>query len=134
MANDSVPDTHAALLDGPVATLATLLRSGRPQLSTVWFLAEDGVVRFSLHPDRQKVKNMQANPAIGVHIVDPENPYRYIEFRGNARIEPDTDYAFADRLGTKYGGVDLKAMDADRPGRMIVTVEPTRIRAVDMGA
>ena len=90
-------------------------RDGRPQTSTVWFLAEDGVVRFSLHTDRQKTKNLQANPVISVHIQDQANTARYLELRGDARIEPDDDYAFAGRVGAKYGGVDLRAMDAGRP-------------------
>ena len=134
MASTTVPESHADLLEAQIATLATVGRDGRPQLSTVWFLAEDGVVRFSLHTDRQKVKNLQANPAVGVHIQDPANPARYIELRGDARIEPDDDYVFADREGAKYGGVDLRAIDAGHGSRVVVTVEPVRINAVDMNA
>jgi PPOX class probable F420-dependent enzyme len=134
MANTTVPESHADLLEAQVATLATVGRDGRPQMSTVWFLAEDGVVRFSLHTDRQKVKNLQANPVIGVHIQDPANPARYIELRGDARIEADDDYVFANREAAKYGGVDLRAIDAGRESRVVVTVEPVRINAVDMNA
>jgi PPOX class probable F420-dependent enzyme len=134
MANASVPESHADLLEAPIATLATVGRDGRPQTSTVWFLAEDGVVRFSLHTDRQKTKNLQANPVIGVHIQDQANPARYLELRGDARIEPDDDYDFASRVGAKYGGADLRAMDGGRPARVVVTVEPTRVNAVDLSA
>jgi PPOX class probable F420-dependent enzyme len=134
MANATVPESHADLLEAPIATLATVGRDGRPQTSTVWFLAEDGVVRFSLHTDRQKTKNLQANPVIGVHIQDQANPARYLELRGDARIEPDDDYAFAGRVGAKYGGVDLREMDGGRPARVVVTVEPTRVNAVDLSA
>ncbi len=133
MSNPSVPATHADLLDASLATLATVGRDGRPQTSTVWFLAEDGVIRFSLHTDRQKTKNLQANPVIGVHIQDVANPMRYLEVRGDATIEPDGDYAFADRVGAKYGGVDLRVMDAGRAGRVVVTVQPTRVNAVNLG-
>jgi hypothetical protein len=54
--------------------------------------------------------------------------------RGNARIEPDDDYVFADRLGAKYGTTDF--YKHDRPGerRVVVTIEPTSIYAVDMNA
>lgn len=132
--NATVPESHADLLESPIATLATVGPDGHPQQTTVWFLAEDGVVRFSLHTDRQKTKNLQANPAIGVHIQDQTNPGRYVELRGDARIEPDDDYAFARRVGAKYGGADLQAMDAGRPSRVVVTVEPTRVNAVDLSA
>jgi PPOX class probable F420-dependent enzyme len=134
MANTTVPESHADLLEAQTATLATVGRDGRPQLSSVWFLAEDGVVRFSLNTDRQKVKNLRANPVIGVHIQDPANPARYVELRGDARIEADDDYVFANREAAKYGGVDLRAMDAGHGSRVVVTVEPVRINAVDMNA
>ena len=130
----SIPDSHTDLLDSPFATLATVGPDGRPQMSTVWFLAEGGRVRFSLHTDRQKTKNLQANPAIGVHILDAANPMRYLEVRGDATIEPDPEYDFADRVGAKYGGVDLRAMDAGRGSRVVVTVDATRVNAVDLSA
>ena len=49
-------------------------------------------------------------------------------------IEPDDDYTFADRVGAKYGGVDLRAMDAGNGRRVVVTIEPTRVNAVDLSA
>jgi PPOX class probable F420-dependent enzyme len=134
MTNVTVPESHADLLQASLATLATVGPDGRPQMSSVWFLAEDGQVRFSLNTTRQKVKNLHANPAIGVHIQDTTNPVRYLELRGDARIEPDDDYAFADRVAAKYGDVDLRALDAGQGGRVVVTVEPTRVNAIDLSA
>ena len=135
MTDLNVPESHAELLQSPLATLATVGPDGRPQLSTVWFLAEDGQIHFSLNTNRQKVKNLQANSAVGVHIQDTTNPIRYLEVRGDARIEPDDDYVFAERLAAKYGGLDLRAMDAGASGRrVVVTVEPSRINAIDLAA
>ena len=134
MTSATIPDSYADLLQAPVATLATVGPDGRPQMSSVWFLAEDGQVRFSLNTNRQKTKNLQAKPVIGVHIQDAANPARYLEVRGDARIEPDDDYTFATRLGAKYGGVDLRAMDAGQGRRVVVTVEPARVNAVDLSA
>ena len=128
----AIPDSHADLLEAPLATLATVGPDGRPQVTSVWFLAEGGQVRFSLNTMRQKTKNLQANPVISVHIQDAANPGRYLEVRGDARIEPDDDYAFADRVGAKYGGVDLRAMDAGNGRRVVVTVEPVRVNAIDL--
>ena len=132
MTSATVPDSHADLLQAPQATLATVGPDGRPQMTSVWFLAEDGRVRFSLNTNRQKTKNLQANPVIGVHIQDATNGGRYLEVRGDARIEPDDDYVFADRVGAKYGGVDLRAMDAGQGRRVVVTVEPVRVNAIDL--
>ena len=135
MTNVNVPESHAELLQSPIATLATVGADGRPQVSTVWFIVEDDQLRFSLNTNRQKAKNLNANPAVTVLIKDTTNPIRYLEVRGDARVEPDDDYEFADRFAAKYGGIDLRAMDAGAPGRrVVVTVEPSRVNAVDIAA
>ena len=130
----SVPSTHVDLLDASVATLATIGPDGRPQVSGVWFLADDGIVKVSLNVARQKTKNLAANPAVTVYIQDPANAVRYLEIRGDATLDDDDGYAFADRLGAKYGGADLRAMDGPDGRRVVVTVNPVRINAVDLSA
>ena len=117
-----------------MATLATVGPDGRPQVSAVWFLNDDGTVKVSLNVTRQKTKNLTANPAVTVFILDPANPARYLEIRGDATLEPDEDYALADRLGAKYGGADLRAMDGPDGRRVVVSVDPVRINAVDLSA
>ncbi|HEX4984375.1 MAG TPA: PPOX class F420-dependent oxidoreductase [Ilumatobacteraceae bacterium] len=134
MPTPSVPSTHVDLLDAPIATVATIGPDGRPQVSAVWFLADDGVVKVSLNTARQKVKNLTANPAVTAFILDSANPARYLEIRGDATLEPDADYAFADRLAAKYGGADLRAMDGPDGRRVVVTIDPVRINAVDLSA
>ena len=126
-----VPDSHRDLLESPVAVLATVGSDGRPQVSAVWFLVDDGVVRFSLNTARQKVKNLQRNAACTVFILDLANPMRYLEIRGDAQISPDSDYGFADRVGAIYG-TDLRRMDAPGETRVIVAVHPVKINAVDL--
>jgi PPOX class probable F420-dependent enzyme len=127
----SIPDSHRDLLEAPVATLATIAPDGRPQLSGVWFLAEGDVVRVSLNTTRQKTKNLQRNPATNLFILDTANPLRYLEIRGDAQIEPDDDYSFAGELGRKYD-VDMRQMDGPGEKRVVVTIRPTRINAVDL--
>lgn len=129
----SIPDSHRDLLEAPVATLATVGADGRPQLSEVWFLAEGDVARVSLNTSRQKTKNLRANPAANLFILDTANPGRYLEIRGDAEVEPDDSYTFADKVGAKYGA-DLRPMDRPGESRVIVTLRPVRVNAVDMSA
>jgi PPOX class probable F420-dependent enzyme len=124
----TIPESHRDLLDAQVATLATIGSDGRPQLSELWFLAEDGVVRLSLNSTRQKVKNLRRNPGGSLLILDLDNPYRYVEIRGVAEVTDDPDYSFADKLGAKYG-VDVRALDGPGESRVVVTLRPTRVRA-----
>jgi PPOX class probable F420-dependent enzyme len=127
------PDSHHDLLEAKFATLATLGKDGGPQLTEVWFLFEDGGVKVSLNDSRLKTKHLVARPQCSLFILDLANPFRYMDVRGTARIEPDDDYAFADRVGAKYGA-DLREHDGPGEERVVVTIEPTNVFAVDMSA
>jgi PPOX class probable F420-dependent enzyme len=126
MTNHEIPDSHKDLLNAQIGVLGTIGASGRPQLSATWFLTDGDTVQISLNTARQKVKNLQAEPKASFLILDPANPYRYVELRGDAEITPDDDYAFADQVGAKYGS-DLR--DRDKPGetRVVVTIKPARV-------
>jgi PPOX class probable F420-dependent enzyme len=126
-----IPESYRDLLDGEIATLATIGPDGRPQVSAVWFLADGETVRISLNSSRQKTRNLQARPAVSLFLLDLGMPYRYLELRGDAEIAPDDDYAFADRVGAKYG-VDLREHDQPGQSRVVVTIRPVRVNAVNM--
>ena len=127
------PDSHRDLLDGQFATLATIGANGIPQLTEVWFLYDDGEVKTSLNTSRLKTKNLHKRPECSLFLLDLSNPYRYVDIRGRAQIESDANYAFADKLGAKYGGANLREHDGPGESRVIVTIEPSRVFAVDMG-
>jgi PPOX class probable F420-dependent enzyme len=126
-----IPASHRDLLDGQVATLATIGPDGRPQVSEVWFIREGDTVALSLNTARQKTKNLRANPAVNLFLLDLAVPYRYLEIRGDAEIAPDDDYAFADLVGAKYDS-DLREHDGPGHSRVKVTIKPVRVNAVDM--
>jgi PPOX class probable F420-dependent enzyme len=126
-----IPASHRDLLDAQVATLGTVGPDGRPQLSEVWFLAEGDTVRLSLNTTRQKTKNLMASPAANLFVLDLANPYRYLEIRGDAEITPDDGYEFADRVGAKYNA-DLRGHDGPGERRVMVTIHPVRVNAVNM--
>ena len=127
----TIPASHADLLDAPYATLATVDRAGRPQLSQVAFLAEDGTVRISLNTSRRKTQHLMRNPAVNVLIVDPQNPFRYLELSGAAALEADEDGTFVARAGAKYGQ-DFTVYDQEGEVRVIATVRPSRVYAADL--
>ncbi len=110
-----IPASHRDLLEARVATFATVGTDGYPQLSEVWFLAEDDTIRLSLNSARQKTKNIVRHPACTLFILDVANTFRYLELRADALVEPDDDYRFADKVGAKYGS-DLRGA---RPTRSV---------------
>lgn len=125
------PQSHRDLLDSQVATLATIDDEGLPQLTEVWFLFDEGDVRVSVNTTRAKLRNLEQRPSCSLLVLDLENPYRYLEVRGRARVEADDDRSFAEKVGKKYG-VDLSTYDAPEDGRVVITIEPEKVYPVDM--
>ena len=125
------PESHRDLLDGQVASLATVGHTGFPQVTELWFLHDEGEIKLSLNTARLKTRNLQRDPKCSLLLLDLENPYRYLEVRGTARVEPDEDYRFAQKLGAKYNA-DLKVHDNPGESRVVVTIEPVNVYPVDM--
>ena len=121
------PESHQDLLKADVAMLATIGQDGYPQITALWFLFEDGTIKLSLNTTRQKVKNLQAHPECTFFILDTANPYRTLEVRAHAEITPDLDYAFAKKLGAKYGDVDLSINDRPGETRVVVSLRPIKV-------
>jgi PPOX class probable F420-dependent enzyme len=127
------PNSHRDLLDSQVASLATIDGKGYPHVTEIWFLHDEGELKTSLNSSRLKTRHLQQRPQCSLMLLDLANPYRYLEVRSNARIEADPEYAFADKLGAKYGGADLREHDHPGEHRVIVTFEPVNVYAVNMG-
>jgi PPOX class probable F420-dependent enzyme len=124
-----VPATHLDLTRGRVGVLSTIGSSGRPQSTAVWFMVdEDGVVRTSLTNDRQKTKNMVANPKATLFVIDPANPYRTLELRCDVAISDDPDLTMMRRIVAHYGA-DFESFPGSREGRVLVELTPRRIIA-----
>ena len=80
-----------------------------------------------------RLRSLLVMLVISLFLLDLANPLRYLELRGDADVAPDDDYSFADRLAAKYGeGVDLREMDGPGQTRVVVTVKPVRVVAVDL--
>ena len=56
----------------------------------MWFDWDGELLRFTHTTKRQKYRNIAAHPKVAMSIVDPDNPYRYLEVRGDVeQIVPD---------------------------------------------
>ena len=121
-----IPESHRDLLESTaLAHVATIGPHGEPQSNPVWFDWDGEHVRFSQTKTRQRYRNVQRDPRIALSIVDPEDPFRYLEIRGAVeRIEEDADLAFINSMAKKYLGED--EYRNHRPGdeRVVVLVKP----------
>ena len=113
----AVPAGYDDLLERPLyGHLATTRPDGSVQVSPMWFDWDGELVRFAHTTKRQKYRNVQRNPRVAMSISDPDNPYRYLEVRGDVeRIEPDPAANFFRRIANRYSG-DEPPPDAPPPG------------------
>ena len=88
-----IPEGYESLLERPLyGHLATMRPDGNPQVNPMWFAWDGELLRFTHTTKRQKYRNFEANPNIAMSIVDPDNPYRYLEVRGIVEeIDPGSD-------------------------------------------
>ena len=124
----SIPASHADLLETTaLAHVATIGPDGLPQNNPVWFGWDGTHVLFSQTTGRQKYRNLQANPAVALSIVDSTNPYRYLEIRGTVvEIVDDPGNAFINSMAKKYMGQDVYPWHQPTAHRVVVKVQPTK--------
>jgi len=110
------------------ATLATLMPDGSPQVTPVWFDYQNGVLRVNTAKGRAKARNMTPGAPVAVAILDPDNPYRYVQVRGRvARVAQQGADAHIDQLAKKYLGQDKYPYGQPGEVRMMVEIEPKSI-------
>jgi PPOX class probable F420-dependent enzyme len=79
----ALPDDVAELAKGRnFATLTTMLPSGHPATQVMWVDCDDECVIINTAVHRRKFKNVEADPRVTVCIWEHDNPYRYVEVRG----------------------------------------------------
>ena len=132
----TIPDSHKDLLENPVyATLVTVMPDGQPQASVVWCTYDGTNVLVNTARGRQKAKNMEARPMATVLLVDPQNPYRYLEVRGSVELSEEGALDLINALAKAYKGVDQYYGDfapAEMKGketRVIGKISPKRVIA-----
>lgn len=108
-----------------LAHVATIGPKGEPQVNPVWFGWDGEHLRFSQTTGRQKYRNLQTEPRIALSIVDPSNPFRYLEVRGRVvAVEPDPDLDFINSMAKKYIGLDRYPNHQPGDERVVIVIEP----------
>ncbi len=127
-----IPDQYADLFDKKIfAGLATVMPDGAPQVTPVWIDYDGECVVFNTAAGRQKDKNLQAQPKTSVMLVDPDNPYRYLEVRGSV-IERTTTGAddHINKMAKKYMGQDVYPFRQPGEQRVIYRIKPERVSSM----
>ncbi len=124
--NNQIPEGYRDLLEtNALIHVATLGPDGEPQSNPVWFDWDGEHIKFSQTKTRQKYKNVGRDPRIAVSIVDPENPYRYLEVRGEVtEIEEDPNMDFINAMAKKYLGMDEYPNHQPGDERIVLYLRP----------
>ena len=126
----TVPDSHKNLLQDETrafAFLATSMKDGSPQVTPVWFDMDGERIRINTARGRVKEKNMKARRQVALAIIDPDDPYRYIQVRGRVvEIREAGAREHIDRLSEKYTG-NPEYQNYRGETRVIFYIEPESV-------
>jgi PPOX class probable F420-dependent enzyme len=98
-----IPASHLDLLTRPICgVLTTMGGDGQPQSSLVWVDVDGACARINTTLQRQKGRNLLANPKVSLLVVDPDNTARYIQIRGDAELVTAGALDHLDALTRRY--------------------------------
>jgi PPOX class probable F420-dependent enzyme len=129
----AVPEAYSDLLTTKkaFANLATLNADGSPQVTPVWFDWDGSRLRINTAKGRVKDKNLRRAPAVALSIMDPDNPYRYVQVKGKvAAVTESGADAHIDSLAKKYLGQDRYPYRKPGEVRVIFTIAPDRVQTM----
>jgi len=130
----AIPQNYLDLLQQKkaFASLATVMPDGSPQVTPVWFDYKDGAIRVNTAKGRVKARNMKEGAAVALSIMDPDEPYRYVQVRGKVkRVTESGADDHIDSLAKKYLGKEKYPWK--RPGETLVFYEIEPAAAQGMG-
>jgi PPOX class probable F420-dependent enzyme len=108
------------------AALTTLLPGGHPQAQVMWVDANEQHLLINTEVHRQKFRNVERDPRVTVAIWDMEDPYRFVEVRGEVVEEVKVMEAreHIDELSHKYRGMPYQT--PIRSQRVVLRIAPSR--------
>jgi hypothetical protein len=110
------------------AHIATLMPDGTPQVTPVWIDYKNGKVLVNSAKGRVKVKNMEKGSPVAISITDPDNPYRYVQIRGQVtRVTEEGAGAHIDKMAKKYLGKDKYPFAKPGEVRVLFEIEPSKV-------
>ena len=133
MASKAIPEKFLDLFSGKkaFANIATVMPDGSPQVTPIWFDYTDGKIRINTARGRVKDKNMKIGAKVALAIMDPANPYRYIQVRGPVVNETEQGAdAHIDSLAKKYMDVDKYPFHQPGGARVIYEIEPSSVQVM----
>jgi PPOX class probable F420-dependent enzyme len=129
-----IPASHVDLLTRPICgVLTTMGADDQPQSSLVWVDSDGECARVNTTLERQKGRNLLANPKVSLLVVDPEDGGRFIQIRGDAELVTTGAVEHLDALTRRYTrhpafyGFVYPTEQRDRETRVVCRIHARRI-------
>ena len=108
------------------AAISTLLPSGHPQTQVMWVDADGDHLLVNTEVHRQKFRNVERDPRVTLMIWDKEDPYRFVEVRGEVveKVRGPEARKHIDELSLKYRGRPYQTQI--RSERVVLRIAPLR--------
>jgi PPOX class probable F420-dependent enzyme len=128
---EPIPESFADLFERETfASFATLMSDGTPQVTPVWIdMGEEGHLLVNTARGRQKERNAERDAKVGLCVMDPDDPYRYLSVRGEVtEVTEDGAVEHIDRLARRYMGVGEYPHHGEESGpRVVIRLRPDRV-------
>jgi PPOX class probable F420-dependent enzyme len=133
----SVTDPEiSAFLSGGTRTgmLGFVSADGRPLVTPVWFIVEDGCLVFNTGKETAKGRALARDPRATLCADLDEPPYGFVQVQGNAELSEDLGELLrtATAIAARYMGPDRAEEFGKRnaiPGQLVVRLRPTKVIA-----
>src|SRR5690349_3918763 len=127
--SSSFPEKYLDLFNKKAfGSFTTLMPDGSPQTTPVWVDLVDGKVLVNSALGRQKDKNLRRDPRVAVTLIDPDNPYRYLELRGRvSEITHEGAEKHIDKMAKKYLDKDKYPFAQEGEKRVIYKIDIERV-------
>jgi len=129
----TLPEAYRDLLNGKkaFANIATVMSDGSPQVTPVWFDTTGEKIRVNTAKGRVKARTMKEGTKVAMAIMDPDNPYRYIQIRGTvSRVTENGADAHIDSLAKKYLGKDKYPFRQPGETRLMFEITPDAVQTM----
>lgn len=124
---ESIPASHRDLLaNALVAILNTVTPEGQPHSSVNWCRLVGNKVQIVSPSDAKKVRNIQDNPLVSLLAVDTNNPFRYIEVRGEASLSTENAITILREIARDYSYPQYNTGRLVEQ-RVVITITPRKV-------
>ena len=131
MASYDVARLEEFLAPSRIAVVATVGRTGMPQLTPNWYHFANGRLTISTTKERVKYQNLSRNQNLSVCIYSDPMARDYVVLSGQAQVtDGDSIWPETQAIVERYveaGSVEERMNQLKQQDRVLITLEPERV-------